>query len=1706
MASTDLTKLRIELSLDGDKAVVTGLDRVRASEQQVAATTGRMGAASATAGTNMGRMAASSEQAATGAGVLRTALSALAPLMAALSVGRLVSDLVDTSREFGVLNAQLRTATGTASGAKEAFGYLESFGANTPYQLDEVTDSFVKLVNYGLTPSMAALTSYGDTSSALGKDLNQMIEAVADATTGEFERLKEFGIKASNQGDTIKFTFRGVATEVGNSAAEIEQYLIDLGEDNFAGAMTEMMGELDGAISNMGDSWDGLMRSVSEQGAGDVIEESIRLATSALDELTAMVSSGQLEGYLDVIGSKFDSWGSDAAITLDIVTNLLNQAGINWQNDGTSAVNFIIDAFLNLPENIRAMVQLASVELIVLVDKAQAYGEAVAAYMSPSNWLDGPDVSGKLEATLQNINQAREESIDAILAEREAAISSSNAQISAVADLREEYERLKQEAQPSPGSDPLAKFKIASPQADSSSEIDQITDLQKKALDELSQSRRGLLEADIDYEKSLRAQAAAELELQHENQAVTDRDYLLQQHALQIAAIQAEAAAKKSLIEMEYALTAAKLQGLKTEAEAAGDFTAVGRIDEVIDNLNAAQGTVFDSIDNNLAASIDNAQAKLQAALNNLDAGAINEINDAWSQLEFSDIGSDFTDPLTEGIGEAVAALLRLVDVYDDQKQAMIEIEKQRERINALEDTKERTAQLKQLAATEQALTEKSLNAQLSGYRELFGTTAELFDEQSKEREALHNIELAFAVAEIAIGLQKATVNAIASITAQGQGDPYTAFARVAAMAVTMAGLLSQIGGSVSGGGGSSSAATAVAQGAGTVLGDATAVSNSIGNTNELLEDIHASEYAELHKISTEMEQLNTNITGLVTNIVRDFGSFDGTESTETSKYVEASNQLNDVLSQISNYPVALVNGITDALLGFDPGDLVSNIGGKVTSYIIGGILGGDVSTRLKESGFELGTISVGQLQDGIAMAVDQYQLYKIKIDGGWFKSDKTKYETVYADVDDSITQLFTSIFSGISSTLVEVTGALGGDVEAALAYQFESIQIDLQDMDTDEISETISGVINSMADTAFAAILQSVIGQYQQIGEGLMETAVRLLSQKAIVENALELTGSSIENIGMSATEFAQYQVEISNSIIELAGDIEAFQELFSTFFTAFFSAAEQHAANASNLTGIMETMNLTLPESREAFKDLVSSIDVTTTSGQSAYVTLLSLSSAADEYYSYLEDQAEKMQQIAEASEDLEVRALTALGDDDAAAALRRELSAQREIEEAIANNMGEAYIARLREVLALEAEAIRKAELAATLETSTTNLETAYSTRKSELTTAYNEERQSLIDSYNAEAAAIQARNDRAIASLNGQLDSLNKNVSTLTGYVDKLKSARESMTMDDADYVAAIYAAAKSDLAGVLSAARGGDFSGLEDIDTTLSVLTSQGTDSYASSEDYKRDFWQTVNSLTALEALTGDQVTDAERALRLAEQQIHVIEANNAAQLARLDAAHEEDLAALDAAHEEDLAALEAQLNALLGIDDSVLSLTDAIKEYLVAKANVVAADADINYAGNDTWTSEMITALVADSQATLGTGELSMLDIYTQAIANGISSAQLAPVLDTTAADLNIWADSMGLPQFAAGGITSGLSIAGEAGPEAIVPLPDGRTIPVTLSGGGNDELVAEVKALRQEVGMLRAAGESTARNTSATKRQIQRWDGDGLPPERAAV
>ncbi len=227
------------------------------------------------------------------AGSLSAGFSSLAKLagglFAGVSIAAFAGKLVSVQREFDVLNSSLITITGSSANAEKELAWIKEFAAETPFSLAEVTQAFIKMKSLGLDASKESLTSYGNTASAMGKSLNQMIEAVADASTGEFERLKEFGIKAKQNGDTVALTFQGVTTTIQNNAEAITKYLTDIGNKNFFGAMEERAKTLDGAISNLGDTWDELFRTINQNNTGGIIYDSVKLATGAIEDLISII-------------------------------------------------------------------------------------------------------------------------------------------------------------------------------------------------------------------------------------------------------------------------------------------------------------------------------------------------------------------------------------------------------------------------------------------------------------------------------------------------------------------------------------------------------------------------------------------------------------------------------------------------------------------------------------------------------------------------------------------------------------------------------------------------------------------------------------------------------------------------------------------------------------------------------------------------------------------------------------------------------------------------------------------------------------------------------------------------------------------------------------------------------------------------------------------------------------------------------------------------------------------------------------------------------------------------------------------------------------------------------------------------------------------------------------------------------------------------
>ena len=181
--------------------------------------------------------------------------------------------IVQTNKEFESLIGSLKTVTGSAKGAQQAFAMIEQFALDTPYQLDEIIEAFIRLKALGLDATSEALTSYGNTASAFGKNILDFTNAVSSAVMLNFKSLRTFGIQTQVEGDKVRFTFQGITTTVGKSAQEIEAYLKSIGLINFGGAMKEQMDTMGGAMSNIEDAVSKLIRSIGENGLNKALKE-----------------------------------------------------------------------------------------------------------------------------------------------------------------------------------------------------------------------------------------------------------------------------------------------------------------------------------------------------------------------------------------------------------------------------------------------------------------------------------------------------------------------------------------------------------------------------------------------------------------------------------------------------------------------------------------------------------------------------------------------------------------------------------------------------------------------------------------------------------------------------------------------------------------------------------------------------------------------------------------------------------------------------------------------------------------------------------------------------------------------------------------------------------------------------------------------------------------------------------------------------------------------------------------------------------------------------------------------------------------------------------------------------------------------------------------------------------------------------------------
>jgi len=193
-------------------------------------------------------------------------------MVAAFALDKIIAfgkEVVAITALFQKFEAVLTNTLGSRSEAQKSLQMISDFAASTPFSVEELTGSFVKLANAGFKPTADEMRKLGDLASAFGKSFDQLTEGILDAQTFQFERLKEFGIKAEQSGDKIAFTFKGVTTEVDKSSEAVKAYVLSLGDlQGVSGGMAAVSKTLEGQISNLGDAFGQLQLAIGKELSG----------------------------------------------------------------------------------------------------------------------------------------------------------------------------------------------------------------------------------------------------------------------------------------------------------------------------------------------------------------------------------------------------------------------------------------------------------------------------------------------------------------------------------------------------------------------------------------------------------------------------------------------------------------------------------------------------------------------------------------------------------------------------------------------------------------------------------------------------------------------------------------------------------------------------------------------------------------------------------------------------------------------------------------------------------------------------------------------------------------------------------------------------------------------------------------------------------------------------------------------------------------------------------------------------------------------------------------------------------------------------------------------------------------------------------------------------------------------------------------------
>lgn len=454
---------------------------------------------------------------------------------------------------------------------------------------------------------------------------------------------------------------------------------------------------------------------------------------------------------------------------------------------------------------------------------------------------------------------------------------------------------------------------------------------------------------------------------------------------------------------------------------------------------------------------------------------------------------------------------------------------------------------------------------------------------------------------DVAASMVKGQAAAVAGVAGQAQGDPYSAWARMAAMAATMAALGFAVSG-IGGKGDTTAVDRQKATGTGSVFGDADAKSESITKAIQLSAANSNIELNYTAGMLRSLRAIESSIGGLGGIL-----SQNGVSGSAPGKtYGAAERFMNTTAGQlVLGGPLFAV---ADKLLG---GFL-----GKVSGKIAGAIFGG------KTEAVDVGVMtSKTTVAGALAGGLNAKSYADMKKDGGWFRSDKswTDAKTLGSEANQQFSQVIENMASAIDEA-GKLLG-IGGDAftQRLNGFVVDIGKISTKDLKPDEIQKQLEAAFSKVGDD-MARWSVDGLTQFQKVGEGALETLVRVAANYANLDSVLASIGKTFGATGLAS-------IDARERLIELAGGIDELASKTAGFAQNFLTEAERLAPVQKYVADQMAAMNLSFLDSRAEFKDYVLGLDLTSESQRQQYVALMDLQEAYAKVYPEITDMTEAL-----------------------------------------------------------------------------------------------------------------------------------------------------------------------------------------------------------------------------------------------------------------------------------------------------------------------------------------------------------------------------------------------------------------------------------------------------------------------------------------------